>query len=301
MKQLLTRTLLLTTLAALTVLLLAAGTPASAGGWRAKIDPHLAADFAAADEAPFLVLLQAQADLDAAVRYSDQAERAAFVVAALQATAATSQLPVIALLDAAGAPYRAYWVANVIRVRGSAALADTLAQRVDVAAIYADPWVQAALPLPVSADGTAPAAVEWGVAKINAPMVWNSGYTGAGSVVGGQDTGYQWDHPGLINQYRGWNGATADHNYAWHDAIHENNPATGAGNPCGFDSPEPCDDSGHGTHTMGTMVGNDLDPDRSRLARRGNQRRRGRAGRHLDRLSQYGGGLGYAQHLHRML
>ncbi len=28
-------------------------------------------------------------------------------------------------------------------------------------------------------------------------------------------------------------------------------------NPCGSDSPEPCDDFGHGTHTMGTMVGDD--------------------------------------------
>jgi serine protease AprX len=76
-------------------------------------------------------------------------------------------------------------------------------------------------------------------------------------VVGGQDTGYQWNHPALINAYRGWNGATADHNYNWHDAIHENNPNTLPGNPCGFDSLVPCDDNGHGTHTMGTMIGDD--------------------------------------------
>ena len=29
------------------------------------------------------------------------------------------------------------------------------------------------------------------------------------------------------------------------------------GNPCGFDSVQPCDDGTHGTHTMGTMVGDD--------------------------------------------
>jgi len=50
---------------------------------------------------------------------------------------------------------------------------------------------------------------------------------------------------------------TADHNYNWHDAIHENNPHTPPGNLCGFNSLEPCDDHGHGTHTMGTMVGDD--------------------------------------------
>ena len=32
---------------------------------------------------------------------------------------------------------------------------------------------------------------------------------------------------------------------------------TTAGGPCGNDSPAPCDAYGHGTHTMGTMVGDD--------------------------------------------
>ena len=74
---------------------------------------------------------------------------------------------------------------------------------------------------------------------------------------GGQDTGYDWQHPALKEQYRGWNGQVASHAYNWHDAIHEDNPNTLPGNPCGFDSPQPCDDQGHGTHTMGTMVGQD--------------------------------------------
>src|SRR6266700_4464972 len=44
----------------------------------------------------------------------------------------------------------------------------------------------------------------------------------------------------------------ADHNYNWHDSIHDS-----TGNPCGNDSPFPCDDNGHGTHTMGTAIGDD--------------------------------------------
>jgi len=70
-------------------------------------------------------------------------------------------------------------------------------------------------------------------------------------VIGGQDTGYAWQHPALIRQYRGWNGVAADHNYNWHDAIHV------TGSSCGADASQPCDDYGHGTHTMGTMVGDD--------------------------------------------
>jgi uncharacterized repeat protein (TIGR01451 family) len=79
--------------------------------------------------------------------------------------------------------------------------------------------------------------------------------TGQGAVIGGQDTGYDWDHEALINQYRGWNGSIANHDYNWHDAIHADDPNTPSGNPCGFNSPIPCDDYSHGTHTMGTMVG----------------------------------------------
>jgi len=89
------------------------------------------------------------------------------------------------------------------------------------------------------------------VAKVRAPDVWALGYTGQGIVVGGQDTGYDWEHPAIKGKYRGWTGFSADHNYNWHDAIHS------GGGSCGADSPEPCDDNSHGTHTMGTMVGDD--------------------------------------------
>ncbi|MCK4315892.1 MAG: S8 family serine peptidase, partial [Anaerolineae bacterium] len=99
--------------------------------------------------------------------------------------------------------------------------------------------------------GWGPASIEWGVRNVNADDVWALGYTGQSIVVAGQDTGYDWDHPALVNQYRGYNGVTATHDYNWHDAIHS------GGGVCGPDSPEPCDDHGHGTHTMGTVVGDD--------------------------------------------
>jgi hypothetical protein len=73
-------------------------------------------------------------------------------------------------------------------------------------------------------------------------------------VVGGADTGYQWDHPALKPHYRGWNGATANHDYSWHDSIHT---GSSTGNPCGYDTAAPCDDNSHGTHTMGTAIGDD--------------------------------------------
>lgn len=82
------------------------------------------------------------------------------------------------------------------------------------------------------------------------------GYTGVGAVLGGNDTGFDWTHPAIRAKYRGWNGGIADHNYNWHDAIHENSPLSNPNtqNPCGLNIKFPCDDNSHGTHTMGTMV-----------------------------------------------
>ena len=66
------------------------------------------------------------------------------------------------------------------------------------------------------------------------------------------DTGVRWTHNALKPHYRGWDGVTANHDFNWHDSIHD-----GVGNPCGNDSPVPCDDFFHGSHTTGTAIGDD--------------------------------------------
>jgi subtilisin family serine protease len=86
--------------------------------------------------------------------------------------------------------------------------------------------------------------IEWNVQKVKAPDVWALGFHGEGLVVAGADTGVQWDHPALKNQYRGWNGQQANHDYNWHDATPDH-------------SPTPIDPHGHGTFTVSEMVGDD--------------------------------------------
>ncbi|NJK82688.1 MAG: S8 family serine peptidase [Saprospiraceae bacterium] len=97
--------------------------------------------------------------------------------------------------------------------------------------------------------------VEWGIARIKADSVWAIGIEGKDVVVGGQDTGYDWKHPSLEKKYRGYNEGLFNHNYNWHDAI--KTPIEAGENPCGLNTKAPCDDNRHGTHTMGTMVGQD--------------------------------------------
>ncbi|HET7580184.1 MAG TPA: S8 family serine peptidase [Bacillales bacterium] len=84
--------------------------------------------------------------------------------------------------------------------------------------------------------------------QIGVPNVWAMGIDGTGTVVASIDTGVQWDHPALKNKYRGYDPAHPDqpnNQFNWFDAVN------------GQDTPY--DDLGHGTHTMGTMVGSEPD------------------------------------------
>jgi serine protease AprX len=252
--------------------------------WQSRVDPWVL-EQAANGPAEFILYLQAQADLQPAQALKAKNEKGLFVYQALTQAAAQTQAPLVRLLDQRGLAYRQFWIANMIWVRAEAADLEMLARQPSIAHIYANPSVQAPAPEkapPVrstsQADPAAPESVEWNLLKVNAHRVWSTGKRGQGVVIGGQDTGYEWDHPALRLQYRGWDGASSNHNYHWHDAIHENNPNTFPGNPCGFDSPLPCDDHGHGTHTMGIMVGDDGSANADRHG----------AGSAVDRLPQHG-------------
>lgn len=242
-------------------ILLALALLGSAGAGRGagpddKLDRRLSASARAAPGAPveWLIELAEQADLSEVEGIRGKRAKGRFAFERLRATAARTQPPVVAELARAGLPNRPFWVANAIWARGSLTVARSVATLPEVRQIYANVAVSADIPLPAAdapADVRASLAIEWGVNRVRAPEVWALGYTGEGVVVGGQDTGYDWDHPAIKRQYLGWNGTNADHNYHWHDAVHS------GGGSCGANTTEPCDDQSHGTHTMGTILGDD--------------------------------------------
>ena len=249
----------LSLLALLTLLLGTVNRPVPAAPstpWESKVDPWVL-QATRRGEAEFLVYLKEQADLSGAASLSTKEARSRYVFEQLTRTAARTQGPLLDELRRLRVAFRPYWVVNMVWVRGDRAVVQQLAQRPDVAHLFANPAVRLRQPpanAPYAAE--APSGVEWNINLVGAPQVWAAGVTGEGAVVAGQDTGYDWDHPALKNQYRGWDGSSADHNYNWHDAIHNDINGNGT-NPCGFDSTVPCDDHGHGTHTMGTVVGDD--------------------------------------------
>jgi subtilisin family serine protease len=240
--------------------------------WQDKVEPALMTALQRDGYASFLVLFEQQADVSAARQQGSKVQMGTYVFERTRAVAAAAQKSAIGLLRAEQAPYRSFHIVNAIQAKGDLALVEALAGLPEVRAIQPNPTVAVDL-LPEEREQQAidfREGVEWGLAAIGADQVWNMGFTGQGVVVGGQDTGYEWDHPAIKESYRGWDDtlSQADHNYNWHDAIHEIDSMNGPpyiaeANPCGLSSLVPCDDHNHGTHTMGTMTGTVSDEGKS--------------------------------------
>ncbi len=223
-----------------------------------KIAPWVFEHTANGAQAEFLVILADQTDLSAARALPTKKQKGQFVRDALWQKAQGTQQPILQVLRARGVSYRSFYIVNMIWVKGDYDLALELAARSDVARIEGNPVIRNVQhPLPVTEVTSSPSTpqtiqtVEPGITYTHAPQVWAQGFTGQGIVVAGADTGYRWTHNALKNHYRGWDGVTASHDYNWHDSVHS------GGGVCGADSPAPCDDNGHGSHTMGTTVGDD--------------------------------------------
>ncbi len=228
----------------------------------AKMDPGIVAALRGKSSKPLRVLIEPQSAapkvLLEPMNHLPREQRLRRSYDTLAAAARQSQAPIVRWLRQQGVAFRAFTVVNAISAELTSTQLRALAARADVRYLADDPVVRNKLP---GSDGSRDAApkdacnnlpgVPWGIERVNADDVWALGARGQGIVVAGQDTGYDFDHPSLIAQYRG-NGAPPDHNYNWHDAIHA---FINGGNACGLNVVSPCDDSNHGTHTMGTMVG----------------------------------------------
>jgi len=195
----------------------------------------------------FIVEFSARPDLRGAGKIADHGKRVGFVVDRLRSTAKTSQAAALAIAKATkGANPTSYWLANRLVVTGDAKLAARLAKVPGVASV--EPTKIYPLVKPVATAAAILAAAgdpEWGVQQIGADQVWAEGITGSGIVVGSIDTGVEFSHPALVGNYRGNNhDGTFTHDYNWWDPSHS----------C---PGEPCDNVGHGTHTMGTIAGGD--------------------------------------------
>jgi subtilisin family serine protease len=249
------------------------------------IDPTLYEQFEASPDGKvdFFIAFKDTADLTQAYYMMDWNERGQFVVNSLKAKAEQAQANVKAWLDTHDITYTSYWINNSLFVHAEKSVMDTLATFPEVSGFKANE-VHNVFPIeatmlaprervikPCYSQPSAPdaevayqadlyladyakrlesspfaPAYPWNVMFPAADQVHtNFGVKGQGIVVGGMDTGVDYDHVGLVNNYRGYlGGGQFDHTYSWFDP--QNN--------CGG---IPCDTDGHGTATHGIMAGDD--------------------------------------------
>ncbi|MFF5279606.1 S8 family serine peptidase [Streptomyces sp. NPDC000133] len=216
----------------------------------AKVDSAVLDTVEDGKESTFFVVLRPQADLSAAEGKRTHADKARSAFSALRKKAESSQAPLQAFLDKERVGYQSFWIANALKVTGDEKLVTALAGRSDVKSIrkertyHLDETEQNSV-TDAAADAD-PVAAEWGVKDIKADQVWSQyDDRGEGVVIANVDSGVQFDHPALVGNYRGNLGdGTFSHDYNWYDPTGQ----------CGTGG-TPCDNNGHGTHTMGTMVG----------------------------------------------
>ena len=232
-----------------------------------KVNERLQKQFKDNDKVTFLVKFKEKADsmkvaeearknaesADLTTQKTEFVQRSA-VISELKSTALESQQHVKSFLqkeaDKGNAKnIHSYHIVNGMAVTATKEVAEKIAGFEEVEKIL--PNETRTLFKPETKDAKTPeseiANVEWNVERVNAPETWEMGIDGSGTVVASIDTGVQWDHPALKENYRGYDAANneVDHDFNWFDAT--------AGES------EPYDDLGHGTHVTGTMVGSETD------------------------------------------
>lgn len=206
-----------------------------------------------------LVFMKEQADLKAAEKILDRTQRLQFVYDQLRTTALATQGNFLRTLMEERFEFQKFYLVNAIAVENvTSAQLRKWSERSDISYIVLNAqskFIEVATRPKTAMSAIDPNEIADNIKAINADKVWAQGFLGQGIVIAGQDSGYKWDHPALKTQYRGYSPFLVRHDYNWHDAIHKS--INSARQPCGYKLEAPCDDTGHGTHTMGSMLGYD--------------------------------------------
>lgn len=191
-----------------------------------------AAALSTGERIPVILTFREKVDLSS---YRHGRESAGDMILDLKETAARSQDRVLALLRERGlGEVKSFWIQNNVAVAVTPSLLEELAGFPEVEAIDYD--APGGAPEP-DREPVGERVTFWNMDMIRAPEIWSTyGLDGTGIVVGSMDTGIDINHPALQGRWRGGNNS-------WLDVINA--------------LPDPYDDHGHGSHTIGTMVGGD--------------------------------------------
>ena len=221
--------------------------------WGVEISPMLQSELESKDKIDAILYLKDKADLTPAYSILDRQSRVTFVHNLLITVADRSQKEIKNYLEEKNLRFIRFYTQNAMAVFGlSKELFEQLKNFDEIS--YIGPNAKSGLNLPEPLE---PFEDEDGIPfhlkTVKVDKAWEEfKVKGEGIIVAGQDTGYLWQHESIRKKYRGYSMGKVDHNYNWLDAI-----AITQGNGCSAGGAVPCDDHNHGTHTIGTMVGDD--------------------------------------------
>ena len=191
------------------------------------------------------VILKDQVDLSSIRQIDDIDARRTAAYETLTKQANQAQAELRKTFDSVGITYTPYYLVNAIEVRGGTLVRLYLLTRSEVDRVIPSPRLRpgedgGGLSMADFASGSMePGGILWNVQMIGADKVWDEfDVRGEGIVVGQSDSGADVNHPVLKETYRGNVGGN---DYNWFD------PWNG--------EPAPYDVGGHGSHTLGTAVG----------------------------------------------
>jgi bacillopeptidase F (M6 metalloprotease family) len=237
-----------------------------------KISQELVKQFEKDDQVTYLIKLKEQADTSSASQNALKMSKAKnetpsvtkltmrnAVVSELRETAGRSQAGLVQYLEKMQAKgevkdFESFFIVNSMAITSSKEIMEKIAAREDVAKIL--PNVERFLDkgepsteqrFQIQGDNQTN-NIEWNIARVGAPEVWAMGIDGSGTVVANLDTGVDLTHPAVQSSWRGFNseGDVTNPELSWYDAHSDT-------------ANLPVDTDGHGTHTMGTMVGAEPD------------------------------------------
>jgi len=189
----------------------------------------------------WFVILHEQAEVGSYASLTDPVQKRSAVFDALVENATESQADLLQALNRWNIPHTSYYLVNAVDVQGGPLLRLWLETRPEVDRILQSPRLRPlAEPLPVASGMEAPPNDRlWNQTMIGVDRVWDElGIRGAGILVGQPDSGVQGDHPEVADGFR------SDGGDGWLD------PWNG--------TLVPVDIGGHGTHTLATVLGNEV-------------------------------------------
>lgn len=132
-----------------------------------------------------------------------------------------------------------FWITDAYAVELPVSAIDELSALDGVIKVVDDATLEYDEPIKTAPADALSASVSSQIELLNVPLLWQTGLTGKGRLVCSFDTGVESSHPALSSKWRGNHESMSE---SWFSVAH---PAA------------PYDAAGHGTHTMGVMVGSE--------------------------------------------